>query len=68
MKKTYNKPNVLSNMPFPGIPTVIAVALVSAAAGAAAVGVSKLVGDDYTRNISKNFFLMDINNAEELAI
>lgn len=46
MKKRYIKPVILTYLPHAGLPTVAAVALASAAASAAAVGVSKLIGDD----------------------
>ena len=45
----------------PGLPTVLAVGLASAAVGAAAVAVSKMVGDD--KNMYKNKTLVNIKGA-----
>lgn len=54
MKKHYVKPLINLRKRDPqGIPTILAVAAVGAALGAAAVGVSKLVGDDILRHQEK---------------
>lgn len=58
--KEYTKPNISVAQPNPGLPTVIAVAAVSALAGASAVAVSKLVGDD--RGMYKNKTLMNVKD------
>lgn len=55
MKKRYVKPLINLRKQDPqGLPTVLAVAAIGAALGAAAVGVSKLVGDDILRHQEKS--------------
>lgn len=59
--KKYIKPTVSMSKACPGLPTVLAVGLASAAVGAAAVAVSKMVGDD--KNMYKNKTLVNIKGA-----
>lgn len=50
--KKYITPHVYTTEPRGGLPTVLAIAAVSAAAGAASIMASKLIGDD--RSMRKN--------------
>lgn len=58
--KKYITPHICTAKVEGGIPTVLAIAAVSAAAGAAAVAASKLIGDD--RSLHKN---SNISNIED---
>lgn len=46
--KKYQSPKISSQQPEGGLPTVLAIGAIAAATSAAAVGVSKLIGDDRT--------------------
>ena len=57
--KKYQCPKISSQQPEGGLPTILAIGAVSAAAGAAAVAASKLIGDDRTGQKDMNLRMIE---------
>ena len=57
--KKYQSPKISCQQPEGGLPTVLAISAISAAAGAAAVAASKLIGDDRSGRKDMNLRMVE---------